>query len=242
MEIYNGTYCVYIHTNKINNKKYIGQTQYGDDPNKRWRNGFGYKDCTYFYKAIQKYGWNNFEHEIIASNLTQEEANHFEELLIEKFETMSSDKGYNIKSGGENHIRSEASIVKQVSAMKNTIRERHKIESSKKYQERFDNSDPAIKKCSTCGALFEVKLKWNKSHTKLIPKNPNVKRCKDCREYQPEEVRVITCVDCGIDVLIYNKMDHATCRCSFCQSKKRLEDKRNSTRRYRQKNSVNLSI
>ena len=112
MEIYNGTYCVYIHTNKINNKKYIGQTQYGDDPNKRWRNGFGYKDCTYFYKAIQKYGWNNFEHEIIASNLTQEEANHFEELLIEKFETMSSDKGYNIKSGGENHIRSETSIVK----------------------------------------------------------------------------------------------------------------------------------
>lgn len=242
MEIYNGTYCVYIHTNKINNKKYIGQTQYGDDPNKRWRNGFGYKDCTYFYKAIQKYGWNNFEHEIIASNLTQEEANHFEELLIEKFETMSSDKGYNIKSGGENHIRSEASIVKQVSAMKNTIRERHKIESFKKYQERFDNCDPAIKKCSTCGALFEVKLKWNKSHTKLIPKKPNIKRCKDCREYQPEEVRVITCVDCGIDVLIYNKMDHATCRCSFCQSKKRLEDKRNSTIRYRQKNSVNLSI
>lgn len=108
MEIYNGTYCVYIHTNKINGKKYIGQTINGEAPNKRWLNGKGYINCTYFYKAIQKYGWDNFEHEVIASNLTQEEANHFEELLIEKFETINPDKGYNLKSGGENNKLSEA--------------------------------------------------------------------------------------------------------------------------------------
>lgn len=56
MEAYNGTYCVYIHTNKINGKMYVGQTIYGDDPNKRWQNGYGYKNCPYFYRAIEKYG------------------------------------------------------------------------------------------------------------------------------------------------------------------------------------------
>lgn len=107
MEIYNDTYCVYVHTNKINGKKYVGQTINGYKPEKRWVNGNGYKKCAYFYKAIQKYGWDNFEHEIIASNLTQDEANHFEELLIEKLCTMNSKNGYNLKSGGENNKLSE---------------------------------------------------------------------------------------------------------------------------------------
>ena len=84
MEIYNDTYCVYIHTNKINGKRYVGQTINGNNINKRWSNGLGYKTCTAFYRAIQKYGWDSFEHEIVASNLTKEEANNFEIILINK--------------------------------------------------------------------------------------------------------------------------------------------------------------
>ena len=37
-----------------------------------------------FWNAIEKYGWDNFDHEIIASNLTLKEANQFETLLITK--------------------------------------------------------------------------------------------------------------------------------------------------------------
>lgn len=85
MEIYNGTYCVYIHTNIVNGKKYVGQTVFGDNPNSRWRNGTGYARSIHFYNAIQKYGWDNFEHEIVASKLTKEEACSFECLLIKKY-------------------------------------------------------------------------------------------------------------------------------------------------------------
>lgn len=99
MEIYNGTYCVYVHTNKINGKKYVGQTC--RIPKKRWANGYGYKNNKYFNNAISKYGWDNFEHKIIASNLTKDEANNFEILLIEKLDTTNRNKGYNITKGGE---------------------------------------------------------------------------------------------------------------------------------------------
>mgnify|MGYP002658749408 CR=1 FL=1 len=57
------SYCVYKHTNKINGKVYIGQSS---NIKERWsRKGTCYKGCTYFYNAIQKYGWDNFEHIIL---------------------------------------------------------------------------------------------------------------------------------------------------------------------------------
>lgn len=94
-------YCVYIHINKINGKVYIGQTCKGTK--QRWRkNGEGYKKNVYFYKAIQKYGWDNFKHIIVYKNLTQEEANYYERFLIKKYNALNSNYGYNLREGGSN--------------------------------------------------------------------------------------------------------------------------------------------
>lgn len=112
MIIYNGTYCVYAHINKINGKIYIGQTKHGDNPNKRWENGNAYKSSPHLWSAIQKWGWDNFDHEIIASNLTQDEANKFEVLLIKKLDTTNKDKGYNNDSGGKNGVPTKESREK----------------------------------------------------------------------------------------------------------------------------------
>lgn len=93
---------IYLHRNKINNKVYIGQTiQPLED---RWKNGFGYKTCYYFYNAIQKYGWDNFEHIILEQNenWTQEELNNKEKEYIKLFNSTNPDYGYNICEGGSN--------------------------------------------------------------------------------------------------------------------------------------------
>lgn len=92
-------YCVYMHVNKINNKVYVGQTCL--DPERRWRkDGSGYKECTHFWRAIQKYGWDNFEHIIFAENLTREEANQMEISLIALYDTTNILYGYNLTNGG----------------------------------------------------------------------------------------------------------------------------------------------
>ena len=56
---------------------------------------------------LKKYGWENFEHEIIASNLTKDEANNFEKLLIDKLDLLNHNKGYNLREGGMNAIPTE---------------------------------------------------------------------------------------------------------------------------------------
>lgn len=102
------SYCVYVHTNKINGKRYIGMTKQ-QPPEKRWGiNGNRYCKSTYFYNAINKYGWDNFEHEIIKRNLTIYEASQLESKLIKEFDTMNDDKGYNLTGGGDTPIFSES--------------------------------------------------------------------------------------------------------------------------------------
>jgi len=93
-------FTVYIHTNKINSKTYIGITS--RTPRKRWgNNGNGYKNNKYFYSAIQKYDWNNFEHEVVLVNLTKEQAEMFEIEMIKYYKSNQREFGYNIASGGK---------------------------------------------------------------------------------------------------------------------------------------------
>lgn len=94
-------YCVYCHKNKINGKCYIGQTKHQDNLVIRTgSDGRGYFHNKYFKRAIQKYGWDNFEHYIIQGNLTKEEADELEKLNILAFNTTNSNFGYNIDKGG----------------------------------------------------------------------------------------------------------------------------------------------
>ena len=65
-------WTVYIHTNLINGKKYVGITS--NPVKKRWRNGYGYSENLPIGRAIRKYGWENFDHEIIADNLDEDDA------------------------------------------------------------------------------------------------------------------------------------------------------------------------
>lgn len=93
-------YTVYKHVNKINGKVYVGQTAYS--VSRRWRkNGSGYK-IGIFKSAIQKYGWNNFEHIIIKEGLTKEEANELEIKLIREYKDLGI--SYNITDGGEGFL------------------------------------------------------------------------------------------------------------------------------------------
>ena len=104
-----GSYCVYKHTSP-SGKVYIGMTKH--NPAERWKNGKGYHKNSYFWKAIRKYGWNAFSHEIVASLLSKEDASTMEVELIAKYNSNNPEHGYNITAGGEVNILPQSSLDK----------------------------------------------------------------------------------------------------------------------------------
>ena len=99
-------YTVYQHKNKINGKVYIGITS--RKPEERWgHDGINYKSSPHFYAAIQKYGWDNFEHNILYTNCTKEEACLMEQILIKQYNSTNREFGYNSTSGGENFVMND---------------------------------------------------------------------------------------------------------------------------------------
>lgn len=90
------TWTIYEHISP-NGKIYVGITSWPVEH--RWENGGGYPRCTVFYRAIKKYGWENFQHNIIATGLGEGTAKNMEKDLI----AFNKAKGisYNITDGGD---------------------------------------------------------------------------------------------------------------------------------------------
>ena len=109
-------YKVYKHT-APNKKVYIGITKQPVD--RRWRNGDGYKENLLFYRAIQKYGWDNFVHEVLYENISKEEAEAIEINLIRQYKSNIPRYGYNIEHGG-NTVGTLAESTKEKIRLANT--------------------------------------------------------------------------------------------------------------------------
>lgn len=66
----------------------------------RWKNGKGYSENTKIGQAINKYGWDNFQHEVIEENIISlEEAKLKEQYWINFYDSYRN--GYNSTIGGD---------------------------------------------------------------------------------------------------------------------------------------------
>lgn len=92
-------WTIYRHISP-SGKVYIGITK--KSPKVRWAYGHGYKNCTIFKAAINKYGWNNIKHEILFTNLEESRAKKLEIDLIRHYKNLGI--SYNITNGGDGHL------------------------------------------------------------------------------------------------------------------------------------------
>lgn len=91
---------VYKATNKINNKIYIGKTIQSLKRRKQIHIAIAKKGNNYyFHRAIRKYGWDNFEWEILTETDSESKLNALEKFYIAAYRKMTI--LYNMTDGGE---------------------------------------------------------------------------------------------------------------------------------------------
>ena len=180
-------YNVYKHTNLINNKPYIGITSQKCES--RWgTNGKGYELQPKFYRAIQKYGWNNFQHEILYTNLDKDTALQIEADLIQKYNSIKN--GYNVSPYG--NVESKRIICLTTQEIFDSVNE------AAAYG-KVDNSNLShyLKgEWDTCGELNGIKLTWE--YVDYPEKNIRAQQAREKRKqhreakfYTPEALEIV---------------------------------------------------
>jgi len=97
---------VYIITNLVNNKKYVGQSV---NPQKRWyehtRLSKLDSPTQHIHRAMKCHGIDNFKFELLSECKSRDELNESEIEWISKLDTFNN--GYNMTLGGECYLMSE---------------------------------------------------------------------------------------------------------------------------------------
>ena len=91
------TGCIYRIWNTVNGMSYIGQTTIKIE--RRMKYHFAGHSCPYLRNAIDKYGKEAFQHEIIEEDISSQYINDREIYWISHFNTVAPN-GYNLTYGG----------------------------------------------------------------------------------------------------------------------------------------------
>jgi len=194
----NRNHYVYMHI-APNGKKYIGITCQRLE--RRWRKGWGYRSM-HFARAIKKYGWENFQHIVVASGLSLDEAKKEEQRLIALNKSNDVRFGYNVSAGGDSgrpfgYHHSEETKIKISKSQKG----------KKMSPEAIERMLPTMfKKGQTA---------WNKG----VPMTPEkYEKCKATMFQKGREAtnkRVVKCVETDT---IYNSLKEAYEKTKILQS------------------------
>lgn len=167
---------IYITTNKINGKRYIGRKVF--DSSSRWKSYLGSGD--YLRASIKKYGKENFSRNIVDIAYSNEELNEKEREWISVYNAVESENFYNLIEGGDivDVLNRKNSIIvicidtgeifkslKEVydrygftpGYIKSTFNKSHSIKNY--YEEnlifrRLEHFDEAINVCHICGEII----------------------------------------------------------------------------------------
>ena len=160
-------YDIYLITNQINEKIYVGQTK--NTIHIRWLQHLcscSGGDERPLYRAMRKYGVENFTVSCLETGLkTVEQADEAESLWITRLDSLITKNGYNLTTGGYSgrHVegsrrRAEISIPKEEVAR------------------RYDEGSSVCQLAEELGVYYSTIIRWLKETGRKVRTNDNIMR------------------------------------------------------------------
>lgn len=136
--------CIYLRTNLVNGKQYVGQANNFEQREYDWMHDNVYTGGI-IDKARKKYGLENFKVEILRECDTQNELNIWERYYINKYDTKTPN-GYNLTDGGNGVSGFKHSKESIEMAVKNWKKSYNPLHHSMKREEVRKKVSEALKK------------------------------------------------------------------------------------------------
>lgn len=163
------TWYIYVITNMVNGKKYIGLT---NSLSKRWnKHKHANGSSPALHGAIHKYGIENFDFAHYASAFGADSAKFIEKMLIAEYKTQAPN-GYNLTAGGDGTLEPTIELRKKLSAS-----HKGKVQSEATKNKRSESLKKAYaedrhKGSSQGGWKLSNETKEKMSQSKMGEKNP----------------------------------------------------------------------
>jgi group I intron endonuclease len=163
--------CIYVLTNKINGKKYVGQTSRSFDFRlKKHLSCARNKNKLKISRAINKYGIDNFEKYIYECQ--EEDLDYLETEMIKILDSINN--GYNLETGGSKNKHHSEETKKKMSISKKGapngwLGKHHSKETRKKQSEAHEGNKNSMYGVSLAG---EKNGMYGKGYLQVGSKNP----------------------------------------------------------------------
>lgn len=157
---------IYLITNKINNKKYVGQSK---DIERRWKEHILKEKNTMIHNAIKKYGKENFDFKILElcslEQLTEKERYYYKKYKPEYNAIYPEDNPMNYESIKEK--QKEAVNTKEFREKQSMISKKNYTEETKKRLVKSSHTKAANEKRIKTQNSIEYKQKASQIHKKM---------------------------------------------------------------------------
>ena len=196
---------IYKITNQINNKIYIGQSQ---NISQRWKSHRSHyqKDDYPIYRAMRKYGLENFTFEVI-EECTLEELNDREKYWIKYYNSHNLLNGYNLTDGGNTSCPvklSKQQVLEIITLLSTSVLSQEEI------GKKFNVSQRTISSINIGETWVQENIKYPIRRNGIVNQS---QFNKDSIENFFQQKQVNNCIICG------EQINKASTYCSICAKK-----------------------